>query len=66
VWGIQEWSVERVRDRKKKKEKPLREIGVDEKANAKGHQYMTLVCDLLEEIIGYMREGRKTETLTTF
>ncbi len=29
----------------RKKEKPLEKIGVDEKAIAKGHQYMTLVCD---------------------
>jgi transposase len=50
----------------RKKEKPLKEPGVDEKANTKEHQYMTLVCDLLVGIIGYVREGRNTETLTTF
>ena len=50
----------------RKKEKPLSKIGVDEKAIAKGHQYMTLVCDLLEGTIEYVGEGRKTESLETF
>lgn len=50
----------------RKKEKPLEKIGVDEKAIAKGHQYMPLVCDLLEGTIEYVGEGRKTETLDTF
>ncbi len=50
----------------RKLEKPLVEIGVDEKAIAKGHQYMTLVCDLREGTIEYVGEGRKTETLNSF
>ena len=39
---------------------------MDEKAFAKGHQYMTLVCDLREGTIEYVGEGRKTETLEAF
>ena len=52
AWRIQERAVERGLARKK--ETPLRKIGVDEKAIAKGHQYMTLVCDLLEGTIEYV------------
>ncbi len=62
--GIQERAVERGLARKG--EKPLVDIGVDEKAFAKGHQYMTLVCDLREGTIEYVGEGRKTETLEAF
>ncbi|MHB8544403.1 MAG: ISL3 family transposase [Leptospirales bacterium] len=62
--GIQERAVERGLARKG--EKPLVDIGVDEKAFAKGHQYMTLVCDLREGTIEYAGEGRKTETLEAF
>ncbi len=64
AWGIQERAVSRGLARKK--EKPLEKIGVDEKAIAKGHQSMTLVCDLLEGTIEYVGEGRKTETLERF
>ena len=49
AWRIQKRAVERGLARKL--EKPLVEIGVDEKAIAKGHQYMTLVCDLREGTI---------------
>ncbi len=64
AWRIQERAVERGLARKQ--EKPLSKIGVDEKAIAKGHQSMTLVCDLLEGTIEYVGEGRKTESLETF
>jgi transposase len=64
AWGIQDRAV--TRGLARKKEKPLEKIGVDEKAIAKGHQYMTLLCDLLEGTIEYVGEGRKTETLETF
>ena len=50
----------------RKGERPLGDIGMDEKAFAKGHQYMTLVCDLRDGTIEYVGEGRKTETLETF
>jgi transposase len=64
AWRIQKRAVERGLARKL--EKPLVEIGVDEKAIAKRHQYMTLVCDLREGTIEYVGEGRKTETLNSF
>jgi transposase len=43
-----------------------RQLGVDEKAIAKGHQYMTLVCDLQEASVEYVGEGRKEESLTAY
>lgn len=42
------------------------QLGVDEKAIAKGHQYMTLVCDLQEASVEYIGEGRKEESLTAY
>jgi len=38
-------------------------IGVDEKAVAKGHHYMTLVCDLKEGTVEYISEDRKQTSL---
>ena len=64
AWSIQERAV--TRGLARKKENPLNEIGVDEKAISKGHQYMTLVCDLRKGTIEYVGEGRKTETLERF
>jgi transposase len=43
-----------------------RQIGVDEKAIAKGHRYMTLVCDLEEATVEYIGEERKKTSLTTY
>jgi hypothetical protein len=50
----------------RKREKPLNKIGVDEKAIAKGHQNMTLVCNIQKGTIEYVGAGRKTETLERF
>lgn len=41
-------------------------IGVDEKAIAKGHQYMTLVCDLDRATVEYVGEGRKEASLAAY
>ena len=43
-----------------------RQIGVDEKAIAKGHQYMTLVCDLDQATVEYVGEGRREESLAAY
>lgn len=40
-----------------------RQIGVDEKAIAKGHRYMTLVCDLDAATVEYIGEDRKEKSL---
>src|SRR3990172_2290947 len=46
AWGMIERAVKRGRQRKVAK--VVRRIGVDEKAAAKGHRSLTLVCDLEE------------------
>ena len=43
-----------------------RRIGVDEKAIAKGHRYMTLVCDLDAATVEYIGEERKEKSLTDY
>ena len=43
-----------------------RRIGVDEKAIAKGHQYLTLVCDLELGTVEYAGEDRKQESLEKY
>lgn len=40
-------------------------LGVDEKAIAKGHRYMTLVCDLKAGSVEYVGEERTEESLRT-
>lgn len=54
------------RARAVKVEKELRRIGVDEKAIAKGHKYMTLVYDITNRTVEYIAEGRGQEALTGF
>jgi transposase len=41
-------------------------LGVDEKAIAKGHRYMTLVCDLEAATVEYIGEERKEESLAAY
>lgn len=57
AWGIMERAVKRGRSRKTSK--VVRRIGVDEKAVAKGHRYLTLVCDLEEGTVEHIAEERK-------
>lgn len=42
------------------------QIGIDEKAIAKGHRYMTLVCDLQESTVEYIGEDRKESSLAAY
>ena len=63
-WGIMERAVKRGRHRKAPK--VVRQIGVDEKAVAKGHTYLTLVCDLDEGTVEHIAEDRKTESLNGY
>jgi transposase len=43
-----------------------RQLGIDEKAIAKGHRYMTLVCDLQEATVEYIGEERSEESLAGY
>jgi len=63
-WGIMERAVKRGRHRKAPK--VVRQIGIDEKAAAKGHKYLTLVCDLDEGTVEHIAEDRKTESLNGY
>jgi transposase len=61
AWGLMQRAVKRGRARKKAQ--LVRRIGVDEKAAAKGHRYLTLVCDLDEGTVEHIAEDRKQESL---
>lgn len=54
------------RGQARKKERPLRYVGVDEKAFRKGHSYMTVVCDLERSTVEYVSEGRTTQSLADY
>lgn len=64
AWHLMERAVTRGRA-VKGNEMPER-MGVDEKAIAKGHRYMTLVCDLEEATVEYIGEDRKETSLTAY
>jgi len=64
AWHLMERAV--LRGRAAKGHDIPRQLGVDEKAIAKGHQYMTLVCDLQEASVEYIGEDRKEESLTAY
>jgi transposase len=64
AWHLMERAVERGLRRKAKR--VVRLIGVDEKAAAKGHRYLTLVCDLEHNTIEYVSEHRRAESLDSY
>jgi transposase len=64
AWHLMERAV--LRGRAAKGHDLPRQLGVDEKAIAKGHQYMTLVCDLQQASVEYIGEDRKEESLTAY
>jgi transposase len=61
AWGIMERAV--TRGRQRKAPTVVHRIGVDEKAAAKGHTYLTLVCDLDEGTVEHIAEDRTQESL---
>jgi transposase len=64
AWHLMERAV--LRGRATKGDGVPRQIGVDEKAIAKGHRYMTLVCDLNEATVEYIGEDRKEASLAAY
>jgi transposase len=64
AWHLQERAV--ARGKARKQPKALTHIGVDEKAVAKGHTYMTVVCDLNTGTVEYLGEERKQASLDAF
>lgn len=64
AWHIMERAV--VRGRRAKTEAIPHKIGIDEKAIAKGHRYMTLVCDLEEATVEYIGDERRQASLAAY
>ena len=64
AWGVMDRAV--VRGKERKRPEIVRQIGVDEKAAAKGHKYLTLVCDLQAGTVEYVGEDRKQESLEAY
>ena len=64
AWHLMERAV--LRGRSAKGEDVPRQIGVDEKAIAKGHRYMRLVCNLEEATVEYIGEDRKETSLAAY
>jgi transposase len=64
VAAIQERAVRRGLARRKSK--PPKRIGVDETSFQKRHEYVTIVNDLEEEVVLYVADDRKQESLDAF
>ena len=64
AWHIMERAVRRGRAAKGRAVPEV--IGVDEKAIATGHRYMTLVCDLKGSTVEYIAEDRKQVSLQSY
>jgi len=64
AWHIMERAVMRGRAAKGQSMPSL--LGVDEKAIAKGHSYMTLVCDLQAATVQYIGEKRREASLAAY
>jgi len=61
AWHIMERAVERGLEAKKGT--IVEHIGIDEKSAAKGHSYVTIVCDLDGGDVEYVSENRRKESL---
>jgi transposase len=66
AWAIAERAVARGLDRRR--QVPLQQVLVDEKAFRKGHEYVTLVANTGEQgaKVEFIAEGRDTEALASF
>jgi transposase len=64
AWHLMERAV--LRGRAAKDAALPRLLGVDEKAIAKGHRYMTLVCDLEAATVEYIGEERREASLAAY
>jgi transposase len=64
AWHLMERAVER--GEKAKKRRVIPRIGVDEKAVARRHQYVTMVCDLDRGTVEYLAENREKTSLDAY
>jgi transposase len=64
AWNLMERAVRRGQQAKKRRVIPY--LGVDEKAVAKRHQYVTMVCDLDQATVEYIADDRKKTSLEAY
>jgi len=64
TWGLMERAVRRGLERKPHRVPAL--LGVDEKAAAKGHSYLTVVCDLQRGTVDYVGDERTRASLDAY
>ncbi len=64
AWHILRRAVRRGQQAKQPRVVP--QLGIDEKAIAKGHQYLTLVCDLDRGTVEYIADERKQASLDRY
>jgi len=64
AFGVMQRAVMRGQGRKAKTVVP--QIGVDEKAVRKGHNYLTVVCDLQRSTVEFVADGRTKESLASY
>jgi transposase len=64
AWNVMERAV--ARGLRAKKQRVIARLGVDEKAAAKGHRYVTLVCDLDQSTVEYIADDRKKTSLDAY
>lgn len=64
AWGVMKRAVQR--GLRRKKERLVRYIGIDEKAFRKGHKHMTVVCDLYRGTVEYVSDERRTSSLEEY
>jgi transposase len=64
AWHLMERAVER--GQKAKKRRVIAYLGVDEKAVARRHQYVTMVCDLNRGTVEYLAENREKISLDAY
>ena len=64
AWNIMERAV--ARGMRAKRRRVIAHLGVDEKAVAKRHRYVTLVCDLDRSTVEYIADDRKQASLDAY
>jgi transposase len=64
AWKVMERAV--IRGQRAKRRRVIRHLGVDEKAVAKRHQYVTMVCDLDRSTVEYIADDRKKISLDAY
>jgi transposase len=64
AWHLMERAVARGQERKQRRVIPR--LGVDEKAVARRHQYVTMVCDLDRGTVEYLAENREKTSLDAY